>query len=877
MVIYLLILIIVIALVVILTRYMAKSYKAKQTENEKERIAKEEQIQVVIQQINIDNNNVLPYLDEALLHKDHYFTFSEKEKFLETTKDLYRKIKSIESEKSFKTLDDNVIRLYEAIKNIEFIRATHNKDFIQRELENNREFFDSALNYPLDNQQRESIVKLEDNCLVVSSAGSGKTSTMIGKLLYLVHQRKIQPARILTITYTHKASDELNQRLMGTGLSCMTFHKLAMNIVAKVEGKMPSIADNALFLKVFYHQMGNQEFCKAILNYLTDYKSLVKNEHDYDSTIEYYRDRRKYGVIALYADKDDRLISTKSEEEKKICSYLTELGISFKYEEPYEFETLTEDYRQYKPDFTIYYRNEEGVECKLYLEHYAINAAGQVPQWFGYGKPDGWNAANQQYWEGIEWKKKLHKEHGTKLVNTTSADFHNKTIRTRLRSILSEAGVPIREATTDELIGKITNRNKSVENALLQMTQSFINLVKANGKTIEDVRKIAEKRHSTRDVYVIDNIMRPLWDDYQNELAIRQEMDFTDIIVKATEYCNAGKWNQKYEFILVDEFQDISIDRYKFLQALKTDLPKTKLYCVGDDWQSIYRFTGSDLSLFADFSKYFGFTEECKIETSYRFGNPLIEKSSAFVQYNPQQKKKNVRPREINPPETKISFMGYNNNQELQSLIERMLARVPVNKTAYIISRYSYDVRAMSSPRIKMEYDSNSDNVSLTIGGRKIRFMTIHGSKGLEADYVFLLNCNSGLYGFPSLISDDPVLDYVLSDPEHFEYAEERRVFYVGITRAKVHTVVLYNKDTPSPFVTEMNEGMVVNPNPCPWCGVGHRILKYEGWTKQKTPYRVWGCDNKEANCQYFEREFSNHKYMDLTGKKYQTIKGFKR
>lgn len=204
MVIYLLILIIVIALVVILTRYMAKSYKAKQTENEKERIAKEEQIQVVIQQINIDNNNVLPYLDEALLHKDHYFTFSEKEKFLETTKDLYRKIKSIESEKSFKTLDDNVIRLYEAIKNIEFIRATHNKDFIQRELENNREFFDSALNYPLDNQQRESIVKLEDNCLVVSSAGSGKTSTMIGKLLYLVHQRKIQPARILTITYTHK-------------------------------------------------------------------------------------------------------------------------------------------------------------------------------------------------------------------------------------------------------------------------------------------------------------------------------------------------------------------------------------------------------------------------------------------------------------------------------------------------------------------------------------------------------------------------------------------------------------------------------------------------------------------------------------------------
>ena len=864
------IIIISLLVVIFLAISLVRVFKVRQTKViEQERQELEAKIDNVVTSIEPEYRSKRSYYKEALTNKEHYFTASEGKKFSDDAKGLYQHLDFLRCNGALSRLDEDAAEFYNALKNLESARKNHNKEFVERELNEQKEFFDTILDYPLDEQQRESIVKLEDNCLVISSAGSGKTSTMIGKLLYLVHQRKIQPSRILTITYTHKASDELTKRLMGTGLSCLTFHKLAMNIVANVEGQMPSIADNGLFVKVFYDQMSKPEFRSAILNYLTDYRSLVKAEHDYSKSVEYYRDRKKYGVIALYTDKDDRLISTKSEEEKKICSYLTELGVNFKYEEPYEYETLTENYRQYKPDFTIYYKDKGGTERKVYLEHFAVNAAGQVPRWFGNGVPDGWNAANERYLEGIEWKKRLHREKGTKLIYTTSADFHNKTIRARLRDILSKAGVPINEPTTDELIDKIMSRNKSMENALMQMTQSFINLVKANGKSIDDIRKVAEARKSTRDVFVIDNIMKPLWDDYQKELAERKEMDFTDVIVKATQYCNEGKWNQKYEYILIDEFQDISVDRYRFLLSLRTELPKTKLYCVGDDWQSIYRFTGSDLSLFAEFSRYFGYTEECKIETTYRFGNPLIEESSKFVQHNLLQKQKKVHPRAVNPPETKISFMGYKDSKELQSLMERMIVRVPADKTAYIISRYSYDIRVLASPRIKMEYDSNGDNVTLIIAGRKVKFMTIHGAKGLEADYVFMLNCNSGLYGFPSLVSDDPVLDYVLSDPEHYEYAEERRVFYVGITRAKVHTVVMYNVDTPSPFVTEMNSEIVINPDPCPLCGVGHRIVKYEGWTKQKTPYRVWGCDNREANCQYFEREFYNGERMKMTGRRY--------
>ena len=868
-VIYILVVLVIVILMAVGYRYTHNQAIRRKEIKEKERIERQKQIDEAIKYVDATTTSQYEYLKDSLLNKEHYFAYSEMVKYSDDVKFLYEKLDFLRCNGVLNNLSDEAKYLYDKIKNIETIRKNHNDEFVHSELEKQNTFFDKILDYPLDSQQRESIVKLEDNCLVISSAGSGKTSTMIGKLMYLVQQRKIQPQRILTITYTHKAAEELTQRLMGTGLSCMTFHKLAMTIVAKVEGCMPSIADNSLFVNVFYNKMKKTEFRHAILNYLTDYKSLVKSEHEYNSSIEYYKDRRKYGIAALYPDRDDRMIFTKSEEEKKICSYLTELGVTFKYEQPYEYDTLTEDYRQYKPDFTIYYKDDKGIERKVYLEHYAINSAGQVPRWFGNGKPDGWNAANQRYLEGIKWKEQLHKEYGTKLVFTTSADFHNNSIRSRLRSILSEAGVPIKEPTQDELINKIISRNKSLENALLQMTQSFINLVKANGKTVEDIRNVALAKHSNRDIFVIDNIMQPLWDAYQNELQERKEMDFTDIIVKATQYCNEGKWNNKYEFILIDEFQDISVDRYNFLLSLRTELPKTKLYCVGDDWQSIYRFTGSDISLFSQFSKYFGFTEECKIETTYRFGNPLIQESSRFVQRNPSQKKKNVHPRTENAPETKISFMGYESQSELQSLLARMIARVPADKTAYIISRYTYDVNELASPNIKMEYDRNKDNITLTIAGRRVKFLTIHASKGLEADYVFMLNCNSGLYGFPSLVSDDPILDYVLSDAEHYEYAEERRVFYVGITRAKIHTVVMYNNDTPSPFVTETNSKVAINPNPCPWCGVGKRILKYEGWTKQKTPYKVWGCDNKEANCQYFEREFYNGAHMNMGGRRY--------
>jgi len=822
-----------------------------------------------------DFYSLLDYLQNSLLAHNHFFAHSEKEKFILDNEVLIHDLDFIEKEGAYSELKDErkIQELHKILKDLEETRQKHNAAFIEKELRENQEFFETALSYPLDKQQRQSIVNLEDNLLVISSAGSGKTSTMMGKLLYLVEKRGIKPNRILTITYTHKAAQELTQRLLGSGLECITFHKLAMNIIKHVENETPTIASADTFMKTFYSMLKEDSFRNSVLNYLTDYKSILKTEHEYQTSQEYYLDRKKYGVIALFPDMDGKMIATKSEQEKHICNYLTEFGIQFRYEEPYEFNTQTLEYRQYKPDFSIYYKDSDGKMKRIYLEHYAIDKNKHVPKWFaGHENNYDWQRADQTYWEGIHWKEKLHRRNNTTLIYTTSADFYDGTAKEKLKNSLQKAGVPIHEVSTEELLKRIFNRSKNLEHALMQMTESFINLVKASGKEISDVYMTALERNERRDMYVIEKLMMPLWDAYHKALKEKHEMDFTDVISKATKYCQEGLWDRHYDFILIDEFQDISADRYRLLQALRTKIPMTKLYCVGDDWQSIYRFSGSDMSLFTEFSKYFGYTEECKLETTYRFEDPLIMESRKFIERNPLQKKKAIHPRTENPPTTKLSFLAYANQEHLQSLVEQMIQRVPEGKSIYIISRYSYDIRSLASANRRMDYDPNNDQVTLYYGDRKVRFITIHGSKGLEADYVFILNCNSGLYGFPSLVSDDPVLDYVLSDKEHYEYAEERRVFYVGITRAKEHTVVLYDENRPSPFVTEMHKAKESGLTPCPVCGIGHRIIKYENFAKNKQFYRVWGCDNREANCQYYEREFSNGDFLESTGKFYRKI-----
>ena len=692
----------------------------------------------------------------------------------------------------------------------------HNEGVITFLLDTHKDFFDHCLKYPLDKQQRRSIVSEEDNCLVVSSAGSGKTSSIVGKVKYLTEIKGIAPERILLISYTNKAAAELTERMATNGLKGYTFHKLAIDIIGKTTGTKPSICDNtdSLFVDIYHKLLDKSSFKKSIVEYFIDYQT---NEADWEQRKnerrEQLSEQKNVQLKAMFPDMDGRAIYLRSEQEQKICFVLSSLGVKFRYEEPYEHQLADEMHSQYRPDFSIYFE-QEGVTKRIYLEHFGVDEHGLVPAWFAKDKGITYEEANQKYNDGITWKKTAHEKFGTQLLVTSSADFHYSDIRDKLRKLLDDAGVPIQEKTDEELYELVLPKGSKQEKAFIRLVVTFVTLVKSSCKSVKDVLKQAKNADDERSVFIIKNIFQPVYERYINALSDSNQIDFTDAIFQATEICRTSH-PVEYDYIIVDEFQDISVDRYNFLKVLREGNPPAKLYCVGDDWQSIYRFSGSDMALFNQFPEYFGATEINKIETTYRFGEPLVSLSSNFIQRNKAQIQKNIHSFS-SEMRTELDFYAYD-RRDYCNTIGQLVASIPSDKSIFLLGRYSFDDYYLS---FMYQSTKEGNRFYYVIGGRKIEILTVHKSKGLEADYVILLQCNKDTYGFPSQVSDDPVLNYVLTKSDQFPYGEERRLFYVAITRAKIKTLVLYDKRFPSVFVDEFlhpekvsEESYVKHPN----------------------------------------------------------------
>ena len=675
----------------------------------------------------------------------------------------------------------------------------HNEGIITFLLDTHKEFFDHCLKYPLDKQQRRSIVSGEENCLVVSSAGSGKTSSIVGKVKYLTEIKKINPQNILLISYTNKAAAELTERMGIAGLRGYTFHKLALDIIGQTTGQKPSIYENtdALFVKIYHELLNDKKFKKSVIEYFIDYQTPEKEwEKRKNERRQQLSEQKEVRLKATFPDMDGKTVYVRSEQEQKICFALSSLSVKFRYEEPYEHPLVDEMHSQYKPDFSIYF--EQGGETKrIYLEHFGVDEHGLVPIWFAKDRGITYEEANQKYNDGITWKKAAHEKFGTKLLTTSSADFHYSDIREKLKTLLEKADVSIQEKTDAELYDMVLPPNSKHEKAFIRLVVTFVTLIKSSCKSVDEVLRQTKNAGDERSTFIIKNIFQPVYKRYIEELANINQIDFTDAILQATDICRSSH-PVKYDYIIVDEFQDISVDRYNFLKVLREGNPPAKLYCVGDDWQSIYRFSGSDMALFNQFSDYFGQTEINKIETTYRFGEPLVSLSSQFIQRNEVQIKKNIHP--FNPQvKTELQFCDYE-RRDYCNVIGQLVASIPLDKSVFLLGRYSFDDYYLS---FMYKSVKEGNRFFYIIGDRKIEFLTVHKSKGLEADYVIILQCNKDTYGFPSLVSDDPVLNYVLTKSDQYPYGEERRLFYVAITRAKVKTYILYDRRFPSVFVDE--------------------------------------------------------------------------
>lgn len=730
-----------------------------------------------------------------------YITLREEIQFTEHYTELFHEVNNLSKRLEIFHVEpsETIAKFVSDFENIQRFIKSHNDRYIKEELNTYKDFFDHCLKYPLDSQQRRSIVSEEDNCLVISSAGSGKTSSIVGKVKYLIEIKHIEPQNILLISYTNKAAAELTDRMGIESLRGYTFHKLALDIIGHVTGQKPSICSNtdALFLKIYQELLDDENFKKNVVEYFFDYQIQDQDwERQKNERRQQLSEQKSTRLKAKFPDMDGKTVYVRSEQEQKICLALSLLGVKFRYEEPYEYPLADEMHSQYMPDFSIYYE-QDGETKRIYLEHFGVDEHSLVPVWFAKDRGITYEEANQQYNDGITWKKAAHEKFGTELLTTSSADFHYYDIRDKLKMQLERAGVPVKEKSDAELYDMVLPANSKQEKSFVRLIVTFATLIKSSCKSIHEVISQAKSINDERSEFIIRNIFQPVYERYVGELKKLNQIDFTDAILQATDICRSIH-PVRYDYIIVDEFQDISVDRFNFLKVLREGDSPAKLYCVGDDWQSIYRFSGSDMALFNQFPDFFGHTDIHKIETTYRFGEPLVSLSSQFIQKNGSQIKKDIHPFN-QKAKTELYFYEYD-RANYCNIIEQLVASIPLDKSIFLLGRYSFDDYYLS---YMYQSRKEGNRFYYFIGNRKIEFLTAHKSKGLEADYVIILRCNKDTYGFPSLVNDDPVLNYVLTKSDQYPYGEERRLFYVAITRAKIKTFVLYDKRFPSVFVDE--------------------------------------------------------------------------
>lgn len=288
---------------------------------------------------------------------------------------------------------------------------------------------------------------------------------------------------------------------------------------------------------------------------------------------------------------------------------------------------------------------------------------------------------------------------------------------------------------------------------------------------------------------------------YDNKMRLHQWIDFEDMILEATKLIQNETIAFPYRYIIVDEYQDISKDRFLMLRAIKKKFD-VYLIVVGDDWQSIFGFSGSEIQLFTQFQKFFPNSKQLKITNTYRNSQELIDIAGNFVMKNSMQIKKQLTsPKHISNP---ILLIPYTN--QYSTSLKKILSYIATLRdysTVFLLGRYHQDFVIEDIPFLEFRH---SRIYCPLYPNLKIEFLTIHSAKGLGADEVIVLNGNGGIYGFPTNKKTDPILKKVESIDQSYPYAEERRLFYVALTRTKNHVFILYSKKNKSVFVKEIKK-----------------------------------------------------------------------
>ncbi|WP_161937872.1 UvrD-helicase domain-containing protein [Serinicoccus chungangensis] len=681
-----------------------------------------------------------------------------------------------------------------------------------------RQFFDTIESSPLTDEQARAVVTYDNRVNVIAAAGSGKTSVMVARAAYAVSRGLTKPEEIVLLAFNRDAATELQTRirrrfaaagLPAEGVEATTFHAFGLKVIGRATGRKPTVApwltNNDDDLGVLSEIVAELKDSDSHFRYAWDwFRLLLFTRPDEDFTEPAAPDawdhaRRATGYRAMDGT------TVKSEGERWVANFLYLHGVTYEYERPYTYDTADAEHRQYHPDF--YYP-----DIDVWHEHWSLDADGNP-------RP-GWT----DYLDGMEWKRQLHQQHGTTLVETTWAEVMHGDGLSRLEKELVGHGIRLDwdpDRPPARGVEVVTDAD------MLRLVRTFMLHVKANSLDQQEVERRlgAGLLRNRRRASIFLDFYWPIHDAWQARLADGGYVDFEDVLVQAADHLESGRYVSPHRLVMVDELQDASQARARLTRALVAQ-PGRHLLAVGDDWQSINRFAGADLSVVTGFHDQFGPGPTVHLTTTFRCHQSISHTAARFVMKNPAQVRKTVVSVHDRPVDRAahegVQLRTVASAAEVPGAIGDFLTRLrdaihggalgADSVSVDVLGRYQQDRGLMphaAPPEIRLA------------------FRTIHSAKGLEADYVVIPNLSAGSYAFPSRIADDPVLALAMTGGDTYPHAEERRLFYVALTRARRGVLLISPEYHPSPFVTELiQDGLVrdVGPRPvatpCPGCRV---------------------------------------------------------
>lgn len=797
---------------------------------------------------------------------DNYFSHNWKQKLLLWHKNAISKVKkfkedyaeyiSSEDEKFFE-------KFYNKPETFETDTKQANERYINQELKDNSDLFDDLEGKSLDSQQREAIVVDEDAVKVIAGAGSGKTFTIQGKVKYLTEKRDVDPSEILAISFSNASVDDLKERIEEP-IDIKTFHKVGKDILTQYnQYSRPDTSALKRIIKRYLTKkaLKNEDISKKLIEFFSFYINVPPSDDDikYEGDLLDWQEGVDFSTLKRrFKNKQRETLNNeivRSYEELYIANFLFIYGIKYTYEKIYSYpnKNFEREFNKFK-EFLFSFNEEipdelknditkdllnltdifEEYEIKDYLPDFYLDDYNIYIEHFGLNR----NCENhliggkssEEYVKEMEWKRKVHKKYGTTLIETFSYYQSENRLLTRLAEKLQAQGVEFNEIDYREVY-RILLENKTIKEweDFIVLLKTFIELFKGNNYDETKFKEFYDYVGGLKDSFSKDRtiaflkIVEEIYNDYEAYLLKIKKIDFNDMINKASDCIVKNGLDLPYKYIIVDEYQDTSFTRYNLLRNI-CDSIGAKIMVVGDDWQSIYSFSGCDVNIFTKFDNFFDVCETRYIEKTYRNSQQLIDASSNFVMKNPDQTRKELKSsKSLKYPIKLVNFDNdFDEILKFELIIKNIINQSTFkNKKILILGRNNKDIfNLLKNFNVENEYgkrkfeilgdeDKLRRNKFVKIVYREspdvnIEYRTVHQSKGLECDNVILINLKNWKAGFPNKMVDDPVLNFVKRNGDSFSYAEERRLFYVALTRTKNNVYLLAPYFKSSVFVQEL-------------------------------------------------------------------------